>query len=897
MNSRLLFGRIKSQFLVVTKKIWPILLVSFIGIAIGLKIVLFSDILAVGHDSVVHFYKVKLLTNQINELQNPLLWGSWDWNWYNGYPFLRVYPPLFYFLSIIPKFVLNLSEAVSMNFIVASFFPLIGISGYLIAYQITEDRIASIIGGIVYCALPSLISTITITGRLANIPAFVFAPMLIFFHNKMLREQNLGSLHFFVSTIIIPILLLSHPYTLVTLLPYLVLITLIDRVISGKLKIQSISFFPIGLLLSLFWLFPFLHYINFVGVTSPPSWSITNPTFLTQVDRIVGALGIGPNASTFFIFSIIIYIHRKKDTNILPYILCSAIALILFFLPSSLSNVEEFLLFQITSGLAPLETFTPILVAYGTSIIIRSEYLKSKFQSFAKHRVYMDREKVLVLLVILLVSLQTFCSPINPRNFSEFKPELDASRFLNEYRKSTRTESLYQTFENFSNCNSIGPWIVNGRIEVETYTEPAYLITQTENTNFTLEIDFKWKDNKDVGLGVVFGYLDENNLYQIRWLGQWQVVKLEKKIDGKWISVEPYPFGVEYLISEETWHKMKINIREKLIEIFIDNRFFFSVVDSQLIVGKIGLTVENGHGIFDNFKVYNYVENGEEEWERFWLLPRHPIMGLVSIESKMSSFDGWFDEGSPSELQYFIHRMVETEMDIINNTNATLSALRIFNTKFLIFNMGRFWLPFSGNETKIIDNLRDSSFLDLIYEKDGILIFELEETFPLMVSTNVFIIDGDELSTFYEIISDSKFDPSIGIFLSSDNNLEQNSSNQWDDNFEHNGHVNFTVNSIDARSYLKFDLTVDRDCYISLPISPYPNLKVEIDGEETEFHKVLPAFVGFQVPSGRHTIMVKPTLINIEKYSIIISTITFLSLVIYTIASIYVKNRMKNSAE
>jgi len=866
-------------------------IVLLIGILVGFKAVIPWDIEAAGHDAPAHFYKVKLLSEQITNVSDPLLWGSWDWNWYNGYPFLRAYPPLFYFISALLSLALNISVATSMKLVLFLLYPLTAMAAYLLAYQVSQDKLASVIGASVYVSLPSLITTITVTGRLPNTPVFLFSPLLLLFLDRLLEKKGRSSLNFAIATVLVPILILSHPYSLF-LAPYVILLPIVRRLTHEKPDIKSYIFLPIGILLSLFWLLPFLQYtLVFTGIHQPPPWSASIPTLLERITRLLSWKGLGPLTFCFYILAIIVY-FKERDRRFLPYLTCSTIALILFFVPFGLPGVIAPILTLLFGRIFPLETFTPIIVSYSVSKISGFSTFKMLILGAKRNREIfkfeIDAKGMGALLTISLILVQLYNVPVIHRNISQYEQDINAGKMIKELAKTQRLMLFSDGFEDLSNWSQIGgSWIAKGWAEVEMYNGTAYLLADEEYENFTYEVGFKWSGSKTVRIGIVFRYVDENNFYQVRWCGPWEVVKLEKKMDGEWYCFEPAPTGIKYHIEPDMWHEMKVKVQGNVIEVFIDGKHLFTSIDEKPIQrGKIGLTVAYGHGFFDDLVISTRIQREEVGWFRIWLLPRHPIIGLVSLESKASTIDGWYDEGSPAEIQYFIHRMIETDTDILNNTDAVIRVLRIFNVRFIIFNSHRFWPPFSKNNLIILENLKDSELLELVHEEDGIYIFELKETYPLMASTNAFVITkGDELATFYDIVSNESFKPSLGIFLSQENSdLENIPWKEWDGNFHHNGSVKLTINEIEAHEMcLKFDITVDRGCFVSLPISPFPCLKVEVDGSEVRFFKGLPAFIVVQLPAGRHVITVSPTLTTFEKHSITVSVVSFIFLIVYTV--------------
>lgn len=146
-----------------------------------------------------------------------------------------------------------------------------------------------------------------------------------------------------------------------------------------------------------------------------------------------------------------------------------------------------------------------------------------------------------------------------------------------------------------------------------------------------------------------------------------------------------------------------------------------------------------------------------------------------------------------------------------------------------------------------------------------------------MASTNAFVMSDENLTSFYQVISNKSFSPSLGTFLSQSTTVEGMTFKEWDGSFENDGYVNATINEIETNSMsIKFHLTVDRDCFVTIPISYSSFLKVEIDNSEVKMLKALPALVSVQVPAGTHSIILSRLLTPLEVGSLAVSIITLI---------------------
>ncbi len=181
--------------------------------------------------------------------------------------------------------------------------------------------------------------------------------------------------------------------------------------------------------------------------------------------------------------------------------------------------------------------------------------------------------------------------------------------------------------------------------------------------------------------------------------------------------------------------------------------------------------------------------------------------------------------------------------------------------------------------SRIVGSFNRSNLVKPIYFDGSIFVFELEETYQIMASTNAFVMSDENLTSFYQIISNKSFSPSLGIFLSQSSVVEGVSLKEWDGNFDSNGYVNTTIHKIETNSIgMEFHLTVDRDCFVSIPVSYSYFLKVEIDNSGVEMLKALPAFVSVQVPAGTHIITVSRFLTPLEVGSLIVSIVALMCL-------------------
>jgi hypothetical protein len=161
-----------------------------------MAILAWGNPITIGNDTMVHLYKVQLLSEQMKQLPLPL-WGSWDWNWYGGYPFLKFYGPLSYIIMALPSLVLNPSAV--MTWFILLYFPLSSISMYYLVKHLTKNKLASIISSVTYSYIPSHIQRPAQYGEIAFLLAFVFMPIALLFAEKYMKSRSRR--HFILSIV------------------------------------------------------------------------------------------------------------------------------------------------------------------------------------------------------------------------------------------------------------------------------------------------------------------------------------------------------------------------------------------------------------------------------------------------------------------------------------------------------------------------------------------------------------------------------------------------------------------------------------------------------------------------------------------------------------------------
>lgn len=243
---------------------------------------------------------------------------SWDMSWYNGAPFLKFYPPLFYYVTFLFS---NIIFGANFLVFLSILFSSIGI--FLLVKYYTKDIPSSLIASLLFLSVINVSYFFIAVGNLPYVFSLWTIPFaLLFFEKSLDRKKNLlfYSLFFLVG-------FLSHIFIGFCLI-LLVFIRILVYSRGNIKKILSLSFsslvIPVGL--TAFWFLPFLtHSSNFVG----------GEIFLPSLASLLGikntfkwGLGLGSIGVSFVFFIFLLFFAKKnfKDRKY-RYILFSSIIL------------------------------------------------------------------------------------------------------------------------------------------------------------------------------------------------------------------------------------------------------------------------------------------------------------------------------------------------------------------------------------------------------------------------------------------------------------------------------------------------------------------------------------------------------------------------------------------
>jgi len=863
-----------------------VLMPLLLALVMAFRVFYLNDVSRFG-DSISHLYRAELLVGQIRS-ENPFLWGLWDWNWYCGYPFLKTYSPLFYFVAAIPSFALNVPVELSVSALGFASYLLSALVTYFLVYEVSKERLASAIGASVYVTSASIITEITVNGNIPRLLVYPLLPLNLLIIEKLVKSKAFNVKYFVASVLGLSALMLSHVGYAIGFIFYLILILLIMRTFVRRFSPAVFLSIPVALLISLPSLLFLYYYLlgekSWIGPGLPAELETLSKAFfylISPSDR-----GIGPAAFLVTVLSLIFFFNHyykvlKKrensaslDARYFPYVISAIVAVVSYFAIYLVSGLPLLNLLFGKAATFPLFFFSPILASYVILKIPTTPWMWISILHKKRVEMTVDTRKVLAFVLILLIMVSIHNMPLY---FT-----LPLKRYEGSYefvRKSAGTQRKQLLFDAFN--GSLSDWtLVNGTWSVENYelisggvgTED--IVTGKNWSDYIFRIRAKWADGIEGFIGLLFRYSDEKNYYIFYIDNYWYDSSLVKVVNGTRIRLTSTPMG----LAQGEWSTYFVEVDGASIKCYASDVLIFNVTDSSSWSGKVGLRTFKTVVNFDDASVYSRVREGLD-WFRLWQLPRHSLQGIAPLYAGLPTIDGWFDQAAQGEIYYLIKRIFY-EGELANNTDSALRAMRILNIRYIIFDGSDPVYP-SEFVKSILDGLKRSALVQVVYEENGVFVFELKETYPIMASTNAFLVNQkDEMSTFYGVISNESFNSSIGVFLSQGNNLSKLSIKPWDNNFDNDGYANVTLHKIEVNdNSMNFNLTVDRNTFVSLPISYFQGLKVEVDGSLVETYKALPAFIALQLQAGTHEISISRFVTPLEGASMAISIAVLVGLI------------------
>lgn len=709
-----------------------------IGIVAALRVISLGEISCLGSDAIIHTYKIELLLEQM-EKQPALLWGSWDWNWFSGYPFLRVYSPFYYFLVALTSRASNVPVEFSMELFYLIVYPLSAIATYFLSYELTKDKILSIVGVSAYFSCPAIISEITSNGSIPRLPLYLLMPLSLLFMEKLTEDKGKNVNFFVAAVLMLSVLIYTHFGYALILTPSLALIMLTKWIFVKRFDAKAFLLIPFSIFVSSASTFPSAHYVLAEGEVWPASAPVIPFSRPIETMYFFTGKGIGLITFLFMIVSFLLLARSTidqgkvvfstwKNNRYVPYILTAAVALCLYF------------------SVYGLHKFSPAL-----------NLISGKYTVFA----------------MFFVSPAVACYVV-----SELQ-KMVASR--DAFFSSKRKSWIYTFFTSRSLWVSV--LIISAFIAM---TFSHHWVTPNPS----------------------------------RWSGAYKAISGSIEASGN--------------LSAQGWFRVES-------------------------------------------------------------IPRHPSQIAMQMRTGIPMVTGWFGQGGARNNKDFLrlanwdigHQDRELEEELFYDPNydpdPTIRAWRIFNVKYLLLDEAD---PVSSTfiretTSRIVSSLNKSSLVELFYRNGSIFVFGIGDTYPVIASTNAFVMAQEDVVSYHEVVSNEFFTPSLGVFLSNTSDLEGLSVELWNGNFVNDGYVNVSLHEIEAKSMsVEFYLTVDRDCFVSIPISYSSFLKVTIDDREVKMLRALPDFIGIQVASGSHRLKVSRIVTPLEVGTLMVSLFSLLGLIV-----------------
>lgn len=374
---------------------WEILLIIFIALILFCK-PLFSN-QPLGLDSIGHLSKVSYI--------QQFGFTNWDMSWYSGSLFLKMYPPLFYYVaSLFPAktvfFGSNLICFLSLLFA--------ALGTYFLVNYLTKDKKIALVSGLSFFTVLSISYYWIATGNLPYFAALWTIPLSLYFLEKSLREKDKKYFVFFFFSFFISII--THVITGFLIGIFMVIRFLIEGINFKNLK-KMFFYGLIPVLLSAFWFIPFLFFSSSAGEYGgyvPKIFQLFGFSDFVAWGFHAGGIGI-----FLFLFVGIIFLSfpkiKKIDKITKYYLLLSGI--LCFLLLGGLGKYYPY-------GVDPVRFILPfsiILIISSSLLIAKNKILKNK--------------AFVILLILLLVGGLVWNYSITNQNFERFSYYKEDSRY------------------------------------------------------------------------------------------------------------------------------------------------------------------------------------------------------------------------------------------------------------------------------------------------------------------------------------------------------------------------------------------------------------------------------------------------------------------------------------
>lgn len=412
------------------------------------------DPLSLGVDTRTHVYKGYVLAEQIRNLP-PVLWGSWDWNWFGGYTFLKLYSPMFYYILAFPSILFNCSPEIVARLVILASFPLSAASMYFLAKQLTKNKAASMIGGTAYAYVPFHITNFTVSGNPSSLVTYVFMPLSLLFAEKFVETSKK---HFMIlsSLSTLGVFLSNHGYGASYIVVFLAWFVLRRKMIQGLIVVFATA------LLSTFFLAPLLFYSSSNGNLLIPMRSEAD--FASSVIAVIwpGGEAIG---FTYFILgamllTLILLGFIKTERN------CKRLYISSLFKRNNLMSICIALiaiicLYNLLTFFFPIQPFSSLTFGrtMPPTLLLLTLLLSLVFGTFKTSKIFVG---VIFILLIFEGLMTPIYHPLQPQRYLQAFTFLDGDdEWFRAYFVPPEPEGALIPM--YTEKPVIGGWFVQGR--------------------------------------------------------------------------------------------------------------------------------------------------------------------------------------------------------------------------------------------------------------------------------------------------------------------------------------------------------------------------------------------------------------------------------------------------
>lgn len=373
------------------KKLFSIVIILFVALLLFYR-PLFSG-QPLGLDALGHLSKVSYLQRY------PF--ASWDMSWYSGTLFLKLYPPLFYYVvAIFP----NIFFTANLFCFLSILFSSLGI--YFLVKYLTQNEQISLFCGLGFLSVLSISYYWIATANLPYFAALWAIPFSLYFLEKSIKENKKKDFIFF--SLIFSVGILTH-----VIIGFLIGVLMVVRFLFGGLNLRNFKriflYGAIPVLIVSFWFIPFLVY----STPSVYRGYIPDPVrlfgFKPEFSWGLQVAGIGV-LIYLFIFSFFLFKKFRRNKLIRFYL--GSLAILGFLLFGGLGSHYPF-------GVDPVRFILPfsIILSVCLGLIIKEAEL------------FRNKSLAVLFFLVLIAGLVWNMTVIN-QNFDKHSYYKEGSRFV-----------------------------------------------------------------------------------------------------------------------------------------------------------------------------------------------------------------------------------------------------------------------------------------------------------------------------------------------------------------------------------------------------------------------------------------------------------------------------------